>query len=234
MEKDTTQIFNKNALVINGCNKLGAVISRCLLQKDAKLLVPAGNIAELNEMKGYTRLPKPCKLIPFLTDMSDYERTLDVAQVVVEEYGQIDLIVAIFNHHSPAEIESGKWHDEADNNGSSFIPGTQAFLHLMKQDKGNRVYINVSYIDGDQCDPFSPLSQPQLIRLLQENTFKDFFAALKDSGIRYYHLFIDAELKENPEITGDYIIQLYNCNTKEPCPTLHSFCNDAWKLVKLK
>jgi len=237
MEKLAIQTFDKNALIVNGCNKLGAGLAQSFLQRGAKLIIPVGNITELKEMKGICGAAKMGKLIPFLGDMSDYDRTFDIAQVVADEYGLPDIIIAIFNYQAPKSLpdkNSANGPDEMNHDESSFIPGVKAFLEWMKSDPGHRAYIHVCSMNDDEDGAHTSSTPSDGPTRLKEEISKEFFAAMKDQAIRYFLLYIEDEMNDRGEMLSDYIIQLYDSNKKESDTTIHAFHDGAWEEIKMK
>src|SRR6478672_1954285 len=111
-------LTGKVALVPGGTGNTGVGIVRSLLQEDATVIVPAKSARGIASLKEYVAGTRPGRLVTLLADYPDYDKAFDVAENIVEEFGQIDLGVAALE--SPAasacltELEITDWQKMAD------------------------------------------------------------------------------------------------------------------------
>lgn len=92
------KLYHKNTFVIDGTSQLGKEIVRSFLQEGATVIVPSDSVGKLDSLKKYVENIKSGHLITFLTDLKNYNKAADIADIIRKIYGQIDLTVAIMEN----------------------------------------------------------------------------------------------------------------------------------------
>ena len=216
-------LTGKIALVAGGTGDTGVGIVRAFLQEDATVIVPGKSARSIASLKEYVAGTQQGRLVTLLADYPDYDKAFDVAENIVEEFGQIDLGVAALE--SPAaspcltELEITDWQKMADENiTAGFVIG-RVVLEMMKKNRGG-MYISMCNTEDLEKKSWSALAN--IAATLQVEMARIFAEGIKQYGIRYHHLFIsnmatrarnsrciNKEGWTTPEAVGQFISQLY-------------------------
>jgi hypothetical protein len=220
-------LTGKIALVAGGTGDTGAGIVHAFLREDATVIVPAKSARSIASLKEYVAGTQHGRLVTLLADYPDYDKAFDVAENIVEEFGQIDLGVAALE--SPAaspcltELEITAWQKMADENiTAGFVIG-RVVLEMMKK---NRCGMYISMCNTEDLEKKSWSALANIAATLQVEMARIFFEGIKEYGIRYHHLLISRMATRSrhsrcigkegwttPESVGQFIIQLYGGQT---------------------
>ena len=218
-----SKLSGKITLVTDGTGCVGAGIVRSLLHENATVIVPAKSAHGIRQLKEYVADVAKGKLITLLTDYPDYDKAFDIAENVIEEYGQIDLAVAAFDAPAASpcitELAITDWQKMTDENITACFVSARIVLSFMKEFK-HGMYISIS--NTDDFENKSSLALANISALIQTEMAKLFFEEVKKHGLKYHHLFINNAVTRDkhtrlvhkdgwitPEAVGNYIVQLY-------------------------
>ena len=129
------------AIVTGGGQGLGEALAKRLSQEGAKVAIADINIESAQKVAG--SLPDS---IAIQVDVVNYEQCENMAQIVLNKYGKIDLLVcnaAILIAKPIDEFTSEEWKKVIDVNLVGYFNCAKAVAPIMmKQQKGNIIQIN--------------------------------------------------------------------------------------------
>lgn len=215
------KLYHKNTFVIDGTSQLGKEIVRSFLQEGATVIVPADSASKLDTLKKYVKNIKSGHLITFLTDLKNCNKTADVADIIREIYGQIDLTVAIMENEDEIipfrnETKISDIQKTVQSNITTCLICSQIFLNYLVNQEC--VFITITKESNSyKSNPISKLLsniQTCITQMIGEETDK--------IKARYFHLFIDKheESTVNVEFIGQQIIKAYLGNDTAKSETI--------------
>jgi NADP-dependent 3-hydroxy acid dehydrogenase YdfG len=215
-------LTGKVTLVAGGTGAIGEGIVRALLLEDATVIVPAKSARDIISLKEFVSDMTSGRLVTMLTDYPDYEKVYEIAEGIVDEFGQIDLVIARFDPPAPSpcltELEIADWQKMTDENITACFVCGRVALHVMKACKQG-MYISISDTGDFEKKSWSVLTN--LAASLQVEMARVFAEEVKKYNIRYHHLlvnqvatrcrsrFINKKGWITPEAVGNFIVQLY-------------------------
>lgn len=111
------------------------------------------------------------------------------------------------------------WQRAVEENLSVYFTSGRVAIDLMKQ-RGEGLFIAV--VNNDTAQNDTPDDIGRMLLDGQNNLAYGFFKEVEDTGVNFYHLYVNPEPGENipnptterhnSESLGDYIISLYNGN----------------------
>jgi NAD(P)-dependent dehydrogenase (short-subunit alcohol dehydrogenase family) len=192
-----------------------------LLQLDAIVIVLAQSSHHLQLLQHYVAGIHTGRLITLLTDFPDYDKAVAVTDAIQEEFGTPDIIVFSYDYTPVSvnlfDINIARWERAVEENLAAYFICGRVAINAMKK-KGTGMFAAISDIDGlvwqhDALAGMRVASQLQMAR--------SFFEEVKNTGVRFYQLFINnlAVRKGRhtaggkaitPGMIGEYMLRLYD------------------------
>lgn len=239
---------SKVALVAGGAGSPGAGIVAALLAQGTTVIVPVPDAASLHRLQQQVGKVHSGRLITYPADFGDYEKAEELIEIIVSEYGHIDLVVAAIEKiagPSPllyADIRD--WHTALDCNITTSFVIDRLCLPLLGKNGG--VLINISNADHLLPGAGSPLAR--LSGLAGIELSKVFAEEARPHHIFYYHLLVNnlatddlqpaaGEQTITAAMIGEEVIRLYQTHVDDPGETFRFFIGkplDASILNRLK
>jgi NAD(P)-dependent dehydrogenase (short-subunit alcohol dehydrogenase family) len=220
MASDRKELKDKVAIIVIGTSKVSYGIITNLLQQGATVIVPAQSSHHLKLLLQHLAGFNTEKLVTMLADLPDYDKALELVEMVHEAYGPLDLVVVPFEYLSAndnlSDISIAGWQRAVEENLATYFIACRAAINAMKQ-RGEGTLVAI--IDMDGLAKRTHNSMTDMLMAGQIRMARSFFEEVKDSSVRFHHLFInnltDTNRKQTageeitPEIIGEYIITLY-------------------------
>jgi NAD(P)-dependent dehydrogenase (short-subunit alcohol dehydrogenase family) len=215
------ELKDKVAIIGIGTSKVCYGIITTLLQQGATVVVPAQSSHHLKLLQQHLGGVNTKKLVTLLTDLPDYDKAVELAETVHEEYGPLDLVVFPFEYMSASEnlsnISVAGWQRAVEENLAAYFISCRAGINAMKQ-RGEGIFVAI--IDTDGLAKQAQNSMTDMLMAGQIRMARSFFEEVKNSSVRFHHLFINnldsgtngkptAGEAISPEMIGRYIITLY-------------------------
>ena len=221
MASNGRELKDKVAIVGIGTSKVCYGIITNLLQQGATVVVPAQSSHHLKLLKQHLAGFNTEKLVTLLTDIPDYDKATDLAEMIFEQYGPLDLVVFPFEYVADGDnissISVAGWQRAIEENLAAYFISCRAGINAMKQ-RGEGMFVAI--IDADGLAKQAHNSMTDMLMAGQIRMARSFFEEVKNSGVRFHHLFINSLDSGNgrsekpgdavtPETIGQYIITLY-------------------------
>ena len=221
MASDSKELKDKVAIIGIGTSKISYGIITNLLQQGATVVVPAQSSRHLKLLQHHLAGFNTDKLVTLLTDLPDYDKALELVEMVHEAYGPLDLVVVPFEYLSAndnlSDISIAGWQRAVEENLATYFIACRAAINAMKQ-RGEGTLVAI--IDMDGLAKRTHNSMTDMLMAGQIRMARSFFEEVKNSGVKFHHLFINnldtgtnrkqtAGEEITPEIIGQYIITLY-------------------------
>ena len=221
MASNGREIKDKVAIVGIGTSKVCYGIITNLLQQGATVVVPAQSSHHLKLLKQHLAGLNTEKLVTLLTDIPDYDKATDLAEMIFEQYGPLDLVVFPFEYvrdgDNISSISVAGWQRAVEENLAAYFISCRAGINAMKE-RGEGMFVAI--IDADGLTRHAHNSMTDMLMAGQIRMARSFFEEVKNSGVRFHHLFINSLDSGNgksenpgdaitPETIGQYIITLY-------------------------
>ena len=221
MASNRKVLKDKVAIIGIGTSKVSYGVITNLLQQGATVVVPAQSSHHLKLLRQHLAGFNTDKLVTFLTDLPDYDKALELVEMVHETYGPLDLVVVPFEYLSAndnlSNISVGGWQRAVEENLATYFIACRAGINAMKQ-RGEGMFVAIIDMDGQEKQTHN--SMTDMLMAGQIRMARSFFESVKDSGVKFHHLFINnldtgtnreqtTGEEITPEIIGEYIITLY-------------------------
>ena len=214
------RLSDKITLVIDGTDAVGSGIVRAFLKEDATVIVPAASVNHLNQLKKCLGETKQDKLVTFLTDLSDFSKVADCAELLCQQFGRIDLAATYVNTNCSSGLftkaDLNEWH-QLNNNLTTYFTAGRAMLMLMNDPES--MYVTIS--NAEYLKQKAHNSLHHLESLLQMEMAGLYAEEKKHIKSRYHHIYIGHE----STLVGKQIIDLYHKKVKDPDKIFQSFMN---------
>jgi NADP-dependent 3-hydroxy acid dehydrogenase YdfG len=222
MERDSKELIGKVAIIGIGTSTVSFGITAYLLQQGATVVVPAQSSHQLDALRNYLAGSDTGKLVTLLTDLPDYDKAEELADMILEEYGPLDLVVFPFDQMSAIDsfsnISIAAWQRAVEENLATYFICSRAAINAMKK-RGEGMFMAVIDTDGLAQQKYNAMTD--MLMTSQAKMARGFFEEVRNTGLRFHHLFInspDAIIKNDhngsevisPEMIGKYILSLYN------------------------
>ncbi len=213
---------DKVAIIGIGSSKVSYGIITNLLQQGATVVVPAQSSHHLKLLQQHLTGFNTGKLVTLLTDLPDYDKATDLAEMILEQYGPLDLVVFPFEFPAASDnlsnISIAGWQRAVEENLAAYFISCRAAINAMKQ-RGEGMFVAI--IDTDGLVKQTHNSMTDMLMAGQIRMARSFFEEVKNSSVKFHHLFINNLDAGNnreqttgeaitPETIGQYIITLYN------------------------
>ncbi|GAA3990103.1 hypothetical protein GCM10022210_49500 [Mucilaginibacter dorajii] len=202
--------------IVAGAGDAWLKIISGLLSNNATVIVPVKSYDELQLLKEVTAPVTTGELVTLLTDLSDYNKAAGFLEDIKACFGNIDLIVLVFDNDCPdnplTEVSYTEWERMVhDSISACFIAGKIILQSMKRQTHG--MYITISNTPSPAHGNLSSLAA--IAGCMQAELSKLFAAEVKLYGIKYYHVFTDPAQEDGHHVAR-YIIQLYKNEVKHP------------------
>ncbi|MBO9203810.1 MULTISPECIES: SDR family NAD(P)-dependent oxidoreductase [Niastella] len=192
-----------------------------LLQQDATVVVPVQSSHHLNMLDRYLKGYNKGKIVTILTDLPDYDKTIELVEMVIEEYGPINIIISPFNYASVnadfSHISIIQWQRAVEENLAVYFIFCRAAIDAMKK-CGRGMFVAIVNMEG--LGSKSDNRMTEMLVAGQMKMARSFFEEVKNTGVKFYHLFInnlniDPEQQEpgskiiTPEMIAQYILHIH-------------------------
>ncbi len=142
-------IENKTALITGGSKGIGFGIAAALLVQGMKVAITSRS--QENADKAVKDLQKIGKgeIIGIAADVKDFSSQKKAVEKVMEEWGQLDLLVAnagIGHFGSIEDLTVDQWHETIDTNLTGVFYSIKAGLEALKKSEG--YFITISSLAG--------------------------------------------------------------------------------------
>ncbi|OQP60113.1 hypothetical protein A3860_34865 [Niastella vici] len=213
---------NNVAIIGIGETSMSYGIVARLLQQDATVIVPVQSSRQLNILERYLKSSHKGRLVTVLTDLPDHDKAGALADMVLEEYGPIDIVVSPFNYLTVnagfSNISIIQWQRAVEENLAVYFIFCRVAIDTMKK-SGHGLFVAIVNTEG-----LGSNSDNQMTEMLvagQMKMARSFFEEVKNTGVKFYHLFInnlnvDPKDQEpgskaiTPEMIAQYILRIHN------------------------
>jgi NADP-dependent 3-hydroxy acid dehydrogenase YdfG len=222
MERNSKELIGKVAIIGVGTSTISFGITAYLLQQGATVVVPAQSSHHLDSLRNYLSGTDTGKLVTLLTDLPDYEKAVELAELILEEYGPLDMVVFPFDqiaaNDSFSNISIADWQRAVEENLAVYFICSRAAINAMKK-RGEGMFVAIIDTDGPPKQKYNAMTD--MLMTSQAKMARGFFEEVRNTGLKFHHLFInspDAIIKNDhdgsevisPEVIGKYIHSLYN------------------------
>jgi NADP-dependent 3-hydroxy acid dehydrogenase YdfG len=221
MTSSTIELKDKVAIIGIGSSKVSYGIITNLLEQGATVVVPAQSSNHLKLLQQHLIGFNTDKLVTLLTDLPDYDKAVELTEMIAEQYGPLDLVVIPFDYMAASDnlsnISVSGWQRAVEENLAAYFIACRAGINAMKQ-KGEGMFVAINDTDGMAKQTHN--SMTDMLMAGQIRMARSFFEEVKNSGVKFHHLFINnlntginkeqsAGEAITPEMIGQYIITLY-------------------------
>jgi NADP-dependent 3-hydroxy acid dehydrogenase YdfG len=221
MATNSQELKDKVAIIGIGKSKVNYGIIINLLQQGATVVVPAQSSDHLKLLQPHLAGFNTDKLVTLLIDLPDYDKALELTEMVHEEYGPLDLVVIPFDYLSAKDnlsnISIAGWQRAVEENLAAYFIACRAGINAMKQ-RGQGMFVAIINTDGLAMQKDN--SMTDMLMAGQIKMARSFFEGVRNSDVKFHHLFInnldtgtnreqlDGEVI-TPEMIGRYVVALY-------------------------
>jgi len=206
-------------------------IIRSLLEEDAIVVVPARSSHDILVLNTQAAEIESGKLVTILTDFPDEDKALMITNAVVEQYGQLDMVIGVFDHphvsHTLSRVRNWDWQQAIEENLTAYFIAGKVCIAAMKK-KQHGMFLAISHIATSDNDCSNSLTN--VIAASKMEMTKQFYGEVKNSGVRFYHLLIDNNGERHYSLhkrddndkaaqalaVGDFTIRLFKGQVKYP------------------
>ncbi len=140
------EIFEgKVALITGGSKGIGYGVAEALLKLDMKVAITSrSEDSAIHAAKQLTQIGRG-KVLGVVADVRNYKSQQEAARVVMEKWGQIDILVAnagIGHFGSVEDLSIEEWQDTIDTNLSGVFYSIKAALPALKESRGYIITIS--------------------------------------------------------------------------------------------
>lgn len=142
---------NKVALITGGTKGIGFGMAQSLLNEGIHVAITSRDQSAANKAAGAlnTNAPKGTSAIGIQADVRDYESQQKAVKTILEEFGQLDIVIAnagLGHFGSIEELSVKQWQETIDTNLTGAFYTIKASVEALKQSKG--YYITISSLAG--------------------------------------------------------------------------------------
>lgn len=210
-------LSGKVTLVAGKSRSMAFSIIRRFLEEEAIVLVPAQSIHELNQLTVYLNGMDTTGLVTLLTDYPDYYKACDLADLMIQRFGKIDLAVFCFDDMadtgSLADADIIDWEKMIEEQVTTYFVGGRILLNAMKE-QGSGMFVGINNHSSNGESHHHALAS--LASGIQEKMADIFGDAAKSARVRWYHVSIKPVSADNTsqlinagDSTGDCLLKLY-------------------------
>ncbi|WPV66946.1 SDR family NAD(P)-dependent oxidoreductase [Chitinophaga sp. LS1] len=214
---------NKVAILAGSTGVIAINIVKMLLKENAIIIVLAQSAKDLLWIKQMETISNGGSIITMLADYPDYYKAEQLADDIIERFGQIDLSIACFESatlNKPLnEVEITEWERTIEQNITAFFVAARLSIMGIKKSRQG-MFISIDFTDHTLKRKLAKLTRLSLC--MQKEMAKMFFEEIKDTNMEYYHLYVDPKKKNkaknnyiHPDELGALILDLYDGNTKD-------------------
>jgi len=228
--REDKSMDNKITMVAGHIDDVLFGIIKSLLEQDATVVVPVRSSDDIGVLKKQVAEIESGKLITILTDFPDEDKALMITNTIVEQYGQLDMVVGVFDHphvsHALSRVGSGDWQQAIEENLTAYFIAGKVCIAAMKK-KQHGMFLAISSIAAPGKDCSNSLTNVMAVSRMEMT--KQFYEEVKNSGVRFYHLLIDNNARhylfkkrsDNVKTAqalavGDFAIRLFKGQVKHP------------------
>ena len=134
-----SSLINKTALITGGSKGIGYGIAICLMEQGMRVGVTSRSAEAASKAASDLNQLGSGKVIGFGADVRDLKAMEDVASKMVDQYGQLDVLIAnagVGHFGSIETLTSEQWHETIDINLTGVFNSVKACLPALKQSKG--------------------------------------------------------------------------------------------------
>ncbi len=127
----------KVAVITGGSKGIGYSVAESLLKEGYCVAITSRNIASANEAA--SKLVTFGDVLAIEADVKDYQSQQDAINLVIEKWGQIDVLIAnagVGNFASIEDLTIDDWNDTIDTNLTGVFYSIKASLDAIKKTKG--------------------------------------------------------------------------------------------------
>lgn len=145
------QIQNKVALITGGTKGIGYGIAESLMKQGVHVAITSrsASSAETVAQQLNSNSKNGAKAIGIQADVKDFESQQQAVKTVLNQFGQLDIVVANAGVGHFANIEDTtleQWHDTIDTNLSGVFYSIKSSVEALKKSKG--YFITISSLAG--------------------------------------------------------------------------------------
>jgi NADP-dependent 3-hydroxy acid dehydrogenase YdfG len=215
---------NKVAVLLGSTGAIAISIARMLLEENAIVIVPAQSAKDLLWIKQIERGTGSGSIITLLADYPDFYRAKEITDDIIERFGKIDLSIACFEGSTLtqplSQVEITDWEHSMEQNITAFFVAARLSFSGMKKSRRG-MFISIDFTSHTIKTTEAKLARLSLC--MQKEMAKMFFEEIKNTNMKYYHLYVDPDKKKNnsqnnyihPDELGALILDLYDGNTKD-------------------
>ncbi|MBL7990727.1 MAG: SDR family oxidoreductase [Candidatus Kapabacteria bacterium] len=229
------KLNKKITIVAGGAGNIGEGIVRKHLEEGATVIVPSRTLNRIDGLQGYVSDITTGNLIPYQANIGTFAGAQEFVRNVLEEHGKIDMCVASlggwWSGKSLSELGNDDWHEVIDNNLHPQFYLARAVLPSMQEAKSG-TYIFMAGPGG-----VVPVRKSEIVAvagIAQMKMAEAFATEMRPFDVKVYQLFIaDIATRQatrektassiTPEEIGDYTLQLYTGEVKEPNNYIQKF-----------
>ena len=227
--REDKSMDNKIAMVAGHVDDILFEIIKSLLEQNATVVVPVRSSDDILVLKKQVAGIDSGKLTTLLTDFPDEYKASMIINTIVEQYGQLDMVVGVFDHphtsHALSRVRSGDWQQAIEENLTAYFIAGKVCIAAMKK-KQHGMFLAISSIASSAKDCSSALTNVMAVSRMEIT--KQFYEEVKNSGVRFYHLLIDnhagyclfnkyvGSKAARALAVGDFAIRLFKGQVKHP------------------
>lgn len=198
-------------------------IAQMLLKENAIVIVPAKSAKDLLWIKQIEVVTGSGSIITMLADYPDFYRAEEITGDIIERFGKIDLSIACFEGATLikplTQVEITDWERTIEQNITAFFVAARLSFSGMEKSR-HGMFISIDFTSHTIKTTEAKLARLSLC--MQKEMAKMFFEEIKNTNMKYHHLYVDPDKKKNgaqnnyihPDELGPLILNLYDGNTK--------------------
>jgi len=135
--------MNKVAVITGGSKGIGYAVAESLLKEGYQVAITSRTIDSAN--KAAAKLVEFGDVLAIEADVKDYQSQQDAINLVLEKWGQIDVLIAnagVGNFASIEDLTLENWHETIDTNLTGVFYSIKASLDAIKKTKGYIITIS--------------------------------------------------------------------------------------------
>ena len=228
-------------IVYGGAHPVCLGIISYLLSQDALVIAPAESSHDIDIQKAYVDGIKTGHLVTLLTDMPVYEKYEEINDAIIERYGQVDMMVALFDGLRPVQglldAETSNWQKLTDQMTIYYSCGRLILKLMRRMKKGTFICIsNASSLVPNAHNALSNVGGAAIVEMSRQ-----FHRELQNSPVKFHHLLINNvdvnDLNMEPAIhegwinswmVADYVVKLFEGTTEGTDLLFHSLLGKSF------
>jgi NAD(P)-dependent dehydrogenase (short-subunit alcohol dehydrogenase family) len=193
---------NKVTVLAGSKGAIAISIAKMLLKENAIVIVPAQSAKDLLWIKQLEAITGSGSIITMLADYPDF--ACFESSTLIKPLNQVEIT---------------DWERTIEQNITAFFVAARlSFIGIKKSRQG--MFISIDFTNHTLKTEQAKLTRLSLC--MQREMAKMFFEEIKDTGMGYYHLYVDPNKKKNkahnnyihPDELGALILDLYDGHTK--------------------